>query len=565
MRDGVGDAVGRDHDRRDTRAGGERQAERIQFADFRGLVVVEAIGLIIGDDDHAVLPVGAAHDGVDLVGEQRLADLGVRIAGMVVVAREGGADRGARTGGQQSVVVVVAAADVEYARLDGVRRHGGEEVAQAVQVRQLHRVVADVAEILRGVVMGDVAGVGRRTGTVGRLVIVAFLVPAPVHRLLGGDGVDVALDVDEVEGRILVRDDRLVDRLAHERQRQAGVGLGEVRAGGADVVRAERRLDGREVVVGARERRGVAAHRFAAARGDLGIGGVAGRFARVQDPLGFAHLAGDQGDGVRRRWTVDGHVEVVEQGEAVGVGPQHRDGVAVDVGDEQFTLLLRGERRRRGGGHRHAGLGDHIAHRVGREAFGIEHEAVVEGHAADAADDVIVVDDAGMGVVDRGGVGGIEIDRGRAARGADALDGLGNQERRDRAHAPIGVDDLLDEAGDRGVGRQVSGRRAGREQAVGARIGAEVVVEGPVLLEQHEHVLHLLLEKRKLFGVIEEGDAPRIADILANHGAGARGDGELRPGVGQRRQRLQHGDERDHRSRGLEEFRTVHDPLMCHG
>jgi hypothetical protein len=106
--DAVNIAVGGDDDRRDPGTLVERIAFRIKRANAGLGVVKESIGLVVGDDDGALRPVGALGDGVDRIGEQRFADLGIGVARMVVVAGEIRLD--GRTGGARSQAIKVAVA-----------------------------------------------------------------------------------------------------------------------------------------------------------------------------------------------------------------------------------------------------------------------------------------------------------------------------------------------------------------------------------------------------------------------------------------------------------------------
>ena len=84
---------GRDHDRWNSGTLVESGSKRIEGANLRLGVVVEAIGFIVGDDDGAFRPVLAVCDRIDRVGQESLANLGVRVARVVVIALEGGLDR----------------------------------------------------------------------------------------------------------------------------------------------------------------------------------------------------------------------------------------------------------------------------------------------------------------------------------------------------------------------------------------------------------------------------------------------------------------------------------------
>ena len=131
--------------------------------------------------------------------------------------------------------VEVAAADIEDAagRRQRAVRHVGEEVALALEVHLLDRIVGDVAEILRAVVVADISDVRRDAGRVGRLEVIAVLVPAPGDGLSAerGDIGDVLLHVGEVEARIAVLAREPVDPAARHRQRERSEGevRGDVR------------------------------------------------------------------------------------------------------------------------------------------------------------------------------------------------------------------------------------------------------------------------------------------------------------------------------------------------
>ena len=76
-------------------------------------------------------------------------------------------------------------------------------------------VVANIAKILRAIVVNDVAGVCSSASAIGRLVIIAFLVPAPFHRrqLIACNLFDVVLHIEQVQRRVFVTGDDLLDTL----------------------------------------------------------------------------------------------------------------------------------------------------------------------------------------------------------------------------------------------------------------------------------------------------------------------------------------------------------------
>ena len=140
VRDGVRPRVGGDQDQGHADAAGERQSVGAIGQDAWRDVVVEAIRLVVGDDDCALLPeLRIRRDRVDRAGRHRLADLAVAVAWVVVVARLGLVNGGnlirrrvrVRDRRCQPLLVRVAAADVEHAAF-GQRIVGyvGEEVTK---------------------------------------------------------------------------------------------------------------------------------------------------------------------------------------------------------------------------------------------------------------------------------------------------------------------------------------------------------------------------------------------------------------------------------------------------
>src|SRR5208282_2507166 len=127
----------------------------------------------------------------------------------------------------QAIEVAIPAADIEHATLRRQRvvADGGVEIAEALEVRVgFARVVGLIAEVLRAVVMGDVVEIGDYTSGIGRLVIVSFLVPAPVHRPVqaAGDLLDVRLNVQEIERGVQVAGRDALNLVPHEGERQTG-------------------------------------------------------------------------------------------------------------------------------------------------------------------------------------------------------------------------------------------------------------------------------------------------------------------------------------------------------
>src|ERR1035437_2029213 len=74
--------------------------------------------------------------------------------------------------------------------------------------------------------MGDVTDVRCGGSRISRLVIVAFLVPAPIYRLVlvAGNLLDVSLDIQEIERGIQIGSRGLINLVSHKGERQGGEG-----------------------------------------------------------------------------------------------------------------------------------------------------------------------------------------------------------------------------------------------------------------------------------------------------------------------------------------------------
>ena len=190
-------------------------------------MIVEAVRLVISDNDRALIPIRATSDGVDLLGQQPLADLRVGVAGMIVVAVENLGQLRVGVLRTPAFDVAVAAAHIKHARgRQPPRRDIAEKFAQPMQMRAGHGIVGHVAEVLRRVVMRNVTFVRGFPRGVIDLMIVALLKPAPVDRAhaVPGDLLNVLAHVGQIEGGVVVRRRRLFDFAAHEGKRQRGEG-----------------------------------------------------------------------------------------------------------------------------------------------------------------------------------------------------------------------------------------------------------------------------------------------------------------------------------------------------
>ena len=179
-----------------------------------------------------------------------------------------------------------------------------------------------------GIVRGDAVAVGR-------LEVVAFLIPAPVDRLAvqALDIGDILLDVWQIEGRVLVASQDCLNAASLESERQAGEG--EVR-GDVAVSVALLRASGLLVIRRCVELGAVEGLRVVDQRRPLRCAGVAaysvGLTTRaVLDPLRFTRLPREHRHGIRGGGRVLGREDVVEDCEAVGPLPEERNGVTVDV------------------------------------------------------------------------------------------------------------------------------------------------------------------------------------------------------------------------------------------
>src|SRR5208283_3237728 len=189
-------------------------------------------GLIVGDDNGALRPIGAIGDRVDRIAQKGFADLRVGVARVIVVAGISRLDRRAGRARNEAIEVAIPAADVIDSAASGAgqggRVQGSEEVAEALHVcRGFVRVVGLIAEILRGIVMGDVAGMGGYAARVDRLKIIAELVPGPRHRSVraAGDLLDVLLHIEKVEGGVQVGGGDALNLVSHERESETGIRL----------------------------------------------------------------------------------------------------------------------------------------------------------------------------------------------------------------------------------------------------------------------------------------------------------------------------------------------------
>ena len=356
-------------------------------------------------------------------------------------------------------------------------------------------IVGDVAEVLRAVVVDDVALVGGDVGGVVGLVAVALLIPAPVggSDTVAGDLFDVGVDVHEVELGVVVGGGGGLDLVAHEGERERGVG----EVGGVFFLVVGDGLGGVAGCVHGKTPVGMGVIDHRQGRDAVTSPGHLG----VEHPLGLAGLAGDHGDGVGAGGADDGVEEVVEESEAVGVLPEERGGVAIDVGHGEFAGLLVLE------GGSLAGLAVDELH-----PFLGDGVAIVAGGSVE-----IEVELGGGGyvrVVVGADVGGIERDGFAVGVG----EGEGDAEGLDGGDAAVGVDDGLIEA------RNLVGRM--REEAFGSGVGSEVEVEGAVLLEEDEDVFHMLSEELELFSVGEQGLVGEIAGVAGGGGAGRRWGGD---------------------------------------
>ena len=494
----MGAGIGRDQQGRHAYAAGQRQPVRPEGQDPGRHVVIEPVRLVVGDDDGALVPhLRPGRDGVDDAGHHRFAELTVAVAGVVVVAGLGLADRGTVGVRERGRVVRVghgrreagqvgeAAADVEHAAVgrEVALPHVAEEVAEAAKVGLVGRVVGDVAEILWPLVVADVAVVAGVGGLVRGFVVVAFLVPAPGDRLAGArcDRGKVVPDVGLIGVGVPVRLHRPGRVLAAQRQRHGREGevLGDVAVRVA-FLRPGRLPPGnaRGVELRAPERLRVVHERHALERAFLAVHRRLLAVAAVLHPLRLAGLPGDHGDGVGRGGRVLGGEDVVVEDEVAGPAPVVGDGVTVHVA--------------------HHELGELPAHGDVRRPAAVGVAAILGG-----------------GEPVHGGLRAVHVQLGRESSVAmvhavhhRAVLFRPQPHRADRHVRAARARVVLLEAGRMGRVARVG---AVGEQAVGAWEGAELVVEGVVLVEDDENILDL---------------APQRLDqrIPVRHGVGQRAD-----------------------------------------
>src|SRR5579875_1273324 len=211
-----GASVGRNEDEGNARAVGNGQAVGSVSVDRRGDVVVVPFGIVPGDDDGALGPVGACGDGVDGLSDESFADLGIGLARMVATTEKIALDFGVGVGRLEMEGIEAAALDEKKSAIErkGMRGESGEKIVHAVEFAAELGIVGDVAEVLRAVVVGDVAGVEaesvERAGIVGRfcgdVAVVAFLKPGEGNGggVVRGKKGDVVVDVSEIARRVAV-------------------------------------------------------------------------------------------------------------------------------------------------------------------------------------------------------------------------------------------------------------------------------------------------------------------------------------------------------------------------
>src|SRR6266568_2922666 len=410
----VGEAAKR-HGRR----GADRRVQRRVRAvhDHRGLVVVPAVGVVVGDHDRGGPPELGLLDLVDRVHQEVLLVQRVGVAGVAVLVlrRLQEADRrhvpGAERGVEvRQVVLVAGLVGVPDGGL-GARRQVLGVSGRLVVLERLvvRRVVSDLgAADVRALVAAD-----RESGAVGPGRREAALEPAP------GD----APGVEQVTDVLAGRDGHRVGR---------GVaGVGAIVKGGVGVT-----VDGAE------------ARAVGRAHGTRGRYGLPGAGA---DRHAAAGLARDQVERAGCRRAEGGVVVVVAHRIVLCVVPQPGDRVAVVVVHDQAG---RAEVRGRAG----ADVG---------ELDELVHLAAVDGLLLRRVT-VVLVAGQGLRVGQPGGVAAVRV---------------AGEQRPDRAAGgDLGVQAVHRRGPRLGVERAPVG--VGRE-----RVGAEVVVERHVLVEDHDHVL----------------------------------------------------------------------------
>ncbi len=230
----MGSSERRNEDQRNPHPSGEGQAVRSVGKNPGRNVVIEAVGLVVGDDDRALVPdPGLRGDGVDRAGDHGFAELPVRIRGVIVVSgfcfidgrnliRGRGGIRNHRL---HSKLVGISPPNKEDASgRKGIRSHVREKISHSTQIGTEFWRVRDISKILGTVVMADVGRMGSRPGGIRRFQVITFLVPVPAHGRspLALDIRYILLDIREIECWIPVAGQSRSDILPEESQGQAG-------------------------------------------------------------------------------------------------------------------------------------------------------------------------------------------------------------------------------------------------------------------------------------------------------------------------------------------------------
>src|SRR6187402_99336 len=340
------------------------------------------------------------------------------------------------------------------------------------------RIVCNVAKVSRAIVMDDIAFMRSHFVYIRRLVVVTLLIPAPLHRsyAVARDLGDVFFYIGKIERRVAILRSGQLNLVSHERQRKRGEG--QVRQGTLCGLRLRHTMV--EIQHGSPVRQGIGHH---------GESASVLRFSQfgMQHPLRFSGLASDHGHRVRSGRSNDRVKELIEEGKAVGIVPEERNGIAVHMRHHQLSELLPLQRRKLG--RLAIGEGDaFLGHGVEIVAC---HEIRIE---------VKLLRDADVAVVHRSDVGGIQRNR----LSVDVLYGRRYAKSSNAPNRSINIDDRLGKAGCLVCWM--------RKEPLRSWVGAKVEVEGAILLEEDEDVFYLasyelqlcVLRDRRLAGGIDK-------------------------------------------------------------
>ena len=425
--------------------------------DRRHLMIVPAVGVIIENDDGSFRPFRALLQGIDDANHEMLLVERVRISGMPVLERRGLQE----THGRQ------------VARLER-----GEEVIDVIIVIGRIRRVGMRDQAVTDGLNRTRTGVGQIAGRC--IILEPCMVRDVVHRRECRRARHRRIGVPQATGRTVGVDDRQIEA-AHERTPGDVLFIEEItdvlprhrdlieRGIGADIPQRIAIADLSHVVEGLQR----ITERFVG--WEFQRRGIAGIDEDVLGGSEAVGLARDQVDGAGRRGAELRGVVIVVQREMLGVIPQGGDGVAVIIAHHQRLAADAGRRRTRGSDEGRETIHPPIVIGAFLRAFVVP---LIRGQRLGRrqAERVRRPGAVDLAVVGRCRIGGVAV--------GIVVEEIQARERREMmVHVERG-------------GEAVDLRRARRRhelrlagQVEGVRIGAEIVVERDVFLEDDDDML----------------------------------------------------------------------------